>query len=415
MNCWNSGGWGYKSTAKGLTQEVDCCNLLGMKSPEEKESFLPGPKYRRVAERLRREIADGTWAAGAQLPVERELADELSVSVNTLRRAISRLVDEGVVQRRQGAGTFVLPADAPPAAEAVRPPGARRLIGVLVPSTTYYYPRVVDGIQRVLRDAGAGVVLASSKYDLGIESSELRGMRESGVQGLLLVPNLHLMDDPQGYVDGLHGLPVPYVLVERRPPLPAPDDPTTYVETDHAGGVYRALKHLHTLGHRRIGFMGRLLTGTSAAVAKGFEDAARLLDADIAEGAAVRREQWTPADTADYARHCARADITAVFCHGDRDAAALIVHARRSGLAVPGDLAVVAYDDEVAEVGEVPLTAVSPPKAEVGSLAAELLLRRLEAGGEAPTHRVQLQPRLVIRASCGAARQAGTRQSAVRA
>ncbi|NGN69978.1 GntR family transcriptional regulator [Streptomyces sp. A7024] len=384
-----------------------------MKSPEEKESFLPGPKYRQVAERLRQEIADGTWAAGAQLPVERDLADSLSVSINTLRRAVTQLVADGVVQRRQGAGTFVRPSDAPPAAAAQPPSGARRLIGVLVPSTTYYYPRVVDGIQRVLRDAGAGVMLASSKYDLGIESGELRAMRETGVRGLLLVPNLHLMDDPQGYVDGLRELPVPYVLVERRPPRPAPDDPTTYVETDHAGGVYRALGHLRSLGHRRIGLVGRRLTGTSELVARGFDAAARLLDVELVEGAVVRSEQWAPADLADYARHCTEAGITAVFCHGDRDAAALIVHARRNGLAVPGDLAVVAYDDEVAEVGDVPLTAVSPPKAEVGSLAAELLLRRLESGEQAPTHRVQLQPRLVIRASCGAVQQAGVRRSVV--
>ncbi|WP_419992533.1 GntR family transcriptional regulator [Streptomyces boninensis] len=394
-----------------------------MKSQEEKESFLPGPKYRRVAERLRREISDGNWAPGAQLPVERELADSLAVSINTLRRAVSQLVDEGVVQRRQGAGTFVRPQDAPPPTPPEPSPAvSRRLIGVLVPSTTYYYPRVVDGIQRVLRDAGAGVVLASSKYDLGIESSELRAMRETGVQGLLLVPNLHLMDDPQGYVDGLRELPVPYVLVERRPPHPAPDDPTTYVETDHAGGVYRALQHLRALGHRRIGLVGRRLTGTSELVARGFDAAARLLDVELVEGAVVRRELWTPADTAAYARHCAQAGITAVFCHGDRDAAALIVHARQGGLAVPGDLAVVAYDDEVAEVGDVPLTAVSPPKSEVGALAAELLLRRLEAGEEAPTHRVQLQPRLVIRASCGAVQpgagavqQAGAHRSVVRA
>ncbi|MEK8169569.1 substrate-binding domain-containing protein [Streptomyces sp. M19] len=75
-----------------------------------------------------------------------------------------------------------------------------------------------------------------------------------------------------------------------------------------------------------------------------------------------------------------------------------------AGLAVPDDLAVVAYDDEVAEVGDVPLTAVSPPKSEVGALAAQLLLRRMDAGDDALCHRVEIQPRLVVRASCGAAR-----------
>ncbi|MFJ5869354.1 GntR family transcriptional regulator [Streptomyces parvus] len=373
-----------------------------MKSAEKKDSFLRGPKYLQVAERLRKEIADGFWAPGAQLPVERELADTLAVSINTLRRAVSELVDEGIVQRRQGAGTFVSPPPEASPAGAGSPKG-RRLVGVLVPSTTYYYPRVVDGIQRVLRDAGVGVVLASSKYDLGIERDEVRAMLDSGVQGLLLVPNLHLLDEPQEYVDDLRRLSVPYVLVERRPPSPAPDDPTSYVATDHPGGVALAVRHLRSLGHERIGHLGRLRTGTSDAVARGFDEAAALLGADVVEGAVARADIWSAEGIAAYARHCADAGITAVFCHGDRDAAALVVAARRHGLSVPGDLAVVAYDDEVTEVGDIPLTAISPPKEEVGALAAQLLLGRMDFGSGAVSHRVDVQPRLIVRASCGAA------------
>ncbi|MBL1121000.1 GntR family transcriptional regulator [Streptomyces sp. 110] len=375
-----------------------------MKSAGKNNSFLRGPKYLHIAKRLRMNIENGLWAPGTQLPVERELAETLSVSINTVRRAVGELVDKGLVQRRQGAGTFVMPVAESSAGTSAAAPVGRRLIGVLVPSTTYYYPRVVDGIQRVLRDAGVGVVLASSKYDLAIERDELRAIRDSGVQGLLLVPNLHLMTDPQGYVDDLRDLPLPYVLVERRPSAPEPDDPTSYVGTDHGGGVCLALRHLRGLGHRRVGHLGRLRTGTSAFVAQGFDDATALLGLDAVDDAVDRREVWTGAEIAAYVRCCAAAGVTAVFCHGDRDAAALVVEARRQGLTVPDDLAVVAYDDEVAEVGDVPLTAVSPPKSEVGALAAQLLLRRMEAGDDALCHRVEIQPRLVVRASCGASR-----------
>lgn len=336
---------------------------------------------------------------GAQLPVERELAETLGVSINTVRRALGELVADGTVQRRQGAGTFVCP----------RPgstPMPRRLVGVLVPSTTYYYPRVVEGIQQVLRESGVSVLLASSEYDLDGERDELRGMRETDLDGLLLVPNLHLMPDPQDYVDGLHRLPVPYVLVERRPPRPAPDDPTSYVRTDHAGGVCLALRHLNALGHRRVGHLGRLATGTSDLVADGFDAAGEQLGLSVPAGAVARRRVWTPDDMAAYVRHCADIGLTAVFCLGDRDAAALIVEARRQGLRVPDDLAVVAYDDEVAEVGDVPLTSVSPPKARVGVVAAQTLLTRMNAGPDTPPQRVDLLPRLVVRASCGGAETA---------
>lgn len=384
-----------------MTQGIESCNLLGMKSAEQRNSFLRGPKYLHIAERLRQEISDGIWAAGARLPVERDLADTLAVSVNTLRRAVGELVADGLVERRQGAGTFVLPPPPPDSPTA----HGQRLIGVLVPSTTYYYPRVVDGIRRVLRAAGAGVVLASSEYDTAAEERELRALLDSGVEGLLLTPNLHLLDDPQAYVDRLRELPVPHVLVERRPTAPAPDDATPYVVTDHAGGVCRAVRHLRTLGHRRVGHLGQLRSGTSEIVTRGFHDAAELLGVEVPEEAVARHERWTAEDLAEYARRCAATGVTAVFCHGDRDAAAFAVQARRHGLGVPGDVAVVAYDDEVADVGDVPLTAMSPPKAEVGARAAELLLRRLDEGPDAPVEQVRLQPRLVVRASCGAARE----------
>nr|BFE58902.1 hypothetical protein GCM10020063_034280 [Dactylosporangium thailandense] len=121
-------------------------------------------------------------------------------------------------------------------------------------------------------------------------------------------------------------------------------------------------------------------------------------------GSVVRHEEWTAEQIAAYAAHCRDAGVTAVFCHGDRDAAGLRHAARKAGLRVPEDLSLVAYDDDVTELVDPPLTAVAPPKAEVGALAAELLLRIL-ADPATPAHRVELQPRLTVRGSCAPARR----------
>ncbi len=56
----------------------------------------------------------------------------------------------------------------------------------------------------------------------------------------------------------------------------------------------------------------------------------------------------------------------------------------------------VAYDDVVAALGSIPLTAVAPPKTEVGRVAAELLIRRLRGAAET-AERVELLPELKIR------------------
>lgn len=67
---------------------------------------------------------------------------------------------------------------------------------------------------------------------------------------------------------------------------------------------------------------------------------------------------------------------------------------------VPEDLAVITYDDEVAELADVPLSAVAPAKREVGARAAGMLLDRLEdrgAGREGPRQHLDLLPRLTVR------------------
>lgn len=74
-----------------------------------------GPLYRRLAERLRADIAAGRHPVGASLPTESELCERHGVSRHTVREALRQLVDLGLIERRQGAGSRVV-ATAPPVA-----------------------------------------------------------------------------------------------------------------------------------------------------------------------------------------------------------------------------------------------------------------------------------------------------------
>jgi DNA-binding GntR family transcriptional regulator len=71
------------------------------------------PLYARIARTLREEIAAGRHAVGSLLPAEAELCRRFEVSRYTVREALRRLTEAGLVARRQGAGTLVL-ADAAP-------------------------------------------------------------------------------------------------------------------------------------------------------------------------------------------------------------------------------------------------------------------------------------------------------------
>lgn len=66
-----------------------------------------GPLYQQLHRALRQAIADNRLATDEALPPERDIAQDLGISRITVRKAIDALVGEGLVVRRQGAGTFV--------------------------------------------------------------------------------------------------------------------------------------------------------------------------------------------------------------------------------------------------------------------------------------------------------------------
>jgi GntR family transcriptional regulator len=66
-----------------------------------------GTLYQQIVDRLRREVSEGRLKPGAALPSFRQLAEDLLVSVITVKRAYEELEHEGIIFRRQGLGTFV--------------------------------------------------------------------------------------------------------------------------------------------------------------------------------------------------------------------------------------------------------------------------------------------------------------------
>ena len=82
--------------------------------PERKQIILgpvspaaPGTLYEQIVDRLKREVSEGRVKPGAALPSFRALAEDLLVSVITVKRAYDELEREGIIYRRQGLGTFV--------------------------------------------------------------------------------------------------------------------------------------------------------------------------------------------------------------------------------------------------------------------------------------------------------------------
>lgn len=332
-----------------------------------------------------------------------EIAERLGVSTVTIRRDITALADRGLVRRVHGGAVGLAGSESP---KGEKRPAPRATVGLLLPSATYYYPSVIRGAEAAAAAKGIRLVLAVSNYFPEEDRRQLGRLVDLGVDGVLVSTSVPPDLDPD-YTAWLADVPVPMVLVERLVDLPFAAR-IGHVRTDHAAGARLALHHLAELGHSSIVIAARenspttrwLLDGHRAAVAQGVVETGPVEPVLLpggAENPAVREKALEQLlDACSGKRPCA------ALVHTDEDAIALVQLAHARGVRVPEDMAIVAYDDEVAALSDVPLTAVAPPKTEVGRLAVETLMQQLTAPRDQPVPHISLLPQLVVRSSSGA-------------
>ena len=274
-------------------------------------------------------------------------------------------------------------------------------IGMLVPSLDYYWPGVVRGAEQEARSRGMRVVLRGSSYESVDDLARLARLRESShVDGLLVAPNMSAPRSSE-LVAWLASIDCPVVLVERTATVAPYHEAMESVVTDHALGAAIAVQHLAGLGHERIGLVLSTRSPTARHLRAGYLQAmeagglsrAGVVDEDFASDASDSRIDAI-------LDACLSSGTTALLIHSDPEAIAFVQRCEERGLSVPGDLSVVAYDDEVASLFSPALTAVRPPRMSVGRAAVSLLADRLRDPAR-PQHRVVISPSLRVRESSG--------------
>lgn len=176
------------------------------------------------------------------------------------------------------------------------------------------------------------------------------------------------------------------------------------VDVDNYKGGKLAAEHLLQLGHKKIGVMlasldmkeskDRLKGFKDAHVESGIEfpdDRVAIVDYQFKAGYRIMSEWIT-----------SKKDITAVFCASDTIAMGALLAAREHSKKVPEDYSIVGFDDlSFAEFTYPPLTTIYQPIFQKGKKAAELLINEIE-DEETERRKINLDPQLVIRHSCGA-------------
>lgn len=239
----------------------------------------------------------------------------------------------------------------------------------------------LQALERLRGGASDGVIVATGRH--GTRPEAIRLLQELVRRGMPAV-----------------------VLIDRspHPSIPA-------IRVDVEAGAYIAVRHLLALGHRRIGHVALRGSGPmdqeETAQGERFRGYRRALEeAGISfDPCWVVRGSDTLAGGREMVRHLIEqngARPTALLVYNDLTSVGVLRGLYDLGIRVPADIAVVGTDGiQLGEFTIPALTTVEHPRAELGRLAVETLARLL-AGEPAPARERVLEPRLVVRESCGA-------------
>lgn len=263
------------------------------------------------------------------------------------------------------------------------------VIGVLVTTVTNpFFAEVIVGLEESLSDLGYVTLLANTLNDAERQGRLVTFLQENNVAAVALVPAVATADDA---LDALTES-VPVLHLTR-----SVGDPALSIGTDDVRGGFLAGEHLAGHGARRVVYVG----GRVDALARrdrmrGVRDA--LVGGDLAgvpssTSGAGGLEAGRRA-LAEYP------DLDAVVCHSDDVAIGVLAALHEAGRA--RDIRVISFDGiEASALVDPPLTTVTCGPRDLGREAALLLSGALADGAGAMTAARRLEPRLVVRASCG--------------
>ncbi|MBR7829133.1 LacI family DNA-binding transcriptional regulator [Actinospica sp. MGRD01-02] len=251
-----------------------------------------------------------------------------------------------------------------------------------------FFGHVIVGVNAALERTDLVLMLLLADTERGKERLE-RVLRSRRADGIMLLA-LH-GEDP--LYDLAQSLELPVVVGGR----PLHGEPAWYVDADNRGGGRTATEHLIASGRRRIAAIsGRQDTQVGVARHQGFREAMAVagLEPVRSETADFTEAGGAAAMTRLLGRH---PDLDAVFAESDTMAAGALRALKAAGRSVPGDVAVVGFDDlPIAQGTDPALTTIHQPVQALGREMAKMLVGLIE--GERPSPLI-LPTHLVIRES----------------
>lgn len=336
-----------------------------------------------------------------------DLAERHQVSPMTVRRDLADLELDGALRRIHGGAESTRRTVASSSRHrAPRRTGAASsqddalfALGMIVPDAHNYFPAMNLGAAEHARALGGRAYLEFTGFDEERELRSIERMMRSGVDGLI-VTTAELI--PRRTWKVLAETNIPVVLTERSTALAPEGDVLESVRSDHAAGAAMAVRELSARGCTRLGGIFRHTAHVSA-LHSGFEETVAALPGveNVLEYVQERGPYDPDAVCAEIVRQIQERGVDGVVMHPDDLAITLMSEARAAGIDIPGELSIISYADQLAEFAEIPLSAVAPPRRDVGQLAVEMCVERITAGEswDRPARHLTLRPSFIERDS----------------
>lgn len=269
-------------------------------------------------------------------------------------------------------------------------------MGAIIPTIdNAIFARGIQALQNTLFAHGFTLLLASSDYDLDRELRAARRLLERGVDGVLLVGNVHRL----ALYALLRDRRVPYVQTW----VHGDDVEHACIGFDNRGAIIRVVDHLVDLGHRRIAMIAGVTRDNDRARERveGAQQALAAHGLHLPRGWLLERPYEVAAGRTAMAELMAAArPPTAVVCGNDVLALGAIFECGSRGIEVPGQVSITGFDDlDIAAQVNPALTTMHVPSEEMGRGAAQYLLACLD--NRQPPARTRLEVKLVERATTG--------------
>ncbi|MGO4181608.1 GntR family transcriptional regulator [Paenibacillus sp. MCAF9] len=378
-------------------------------------STVRTPLYQKIQDYIRELIATEGLKAGDRIPTEKDLMKLFNVSKITVVNAMVGLANDGIISRVPGKGSFVsndgpvevdeiVPATPTVGLESSATQNKTRMIGLVMPSIYDYFAiRLVEGVQRALREKGYRSMILLSEGDVDKEKEAFKTLKEFGTDGLLVFPV-----DEENYNEEILNMKFngyPFVLIDRF--LPGVE--TNYIAADGRLGTSLAVEYMWELGHREIAICSDspLQTVTVQERIEGYMDALKNKGALINPAHIITDfnvGSLKDAEKHPLYRYIRNRMATAYITLNGRLAVRIYQMARQAGLRVPEDLSIISFDDPTSIVDEFSLfTHINQFEHDMGYRAASTLIDIIENGVD-PSNRYSktlLNPELVIRQTTG--------------